>query len=107
GIPASGLITSSEANGSGASLDSGTISSRDLPPALPDPRPDVRLAGPGVAGGAPDLAADLVEGAGGPGDDVERVGAQDRLRRAGGGRPGDPVRAVSGQAGEQPAAFGA
>ena len=72
----------------------------DRPAAMPD-----RLDGPRPAGGAPDLAADLVEGAGGPGDDVERVSAQDRLRRAAGGRPGDPVRAVSGQVGEQPAAF--
>src|ERR1019366_6625555 len=62
----------------------------DRKAAVPD-----RRDGPGVAGGAPDLAAGLVEGVGGPGDDVERVGAQDRLRRAGGGRPGDPVRAVS------------
>jgi hypothetical protein len=36
---------------------------------------------------------------------VERVSAQDRLRRAGGGRPGDPVRAIGGQVGEQLAAF--
>jgi hypothetical protein len=35
---------------------------------------------------------------------VERVGARDCLRRAGGGRPGDPVRAVGGQ-GQQPGPF--
>jgi hypothetical protein len=36
---------------------------------------------------------------------VERIGAQDGLRRAGGGGPGDPVRAVGGQVGEQSGAF--
>jgi hypothetical protein len=36
----------SVANGSRANLDSGTISSRDLPPALPDLRAAMRLAGP-------------------------------------------------------------
>jgi hypothetical protein len=61
--------------------------------------------GTGLAGSAPDLPAYLVEGAGGPGDDVERVGAQDGLRRAGGGGPGDPVRAVGRQVGEQRGAF--
>src|SRR5580700_1632001 len=47
----------------------------DGPAAVPD-----RVDGPGLAGGAPDLAADLIQGAGGPGDDVERVSAQDCLR---------------------------
>src|ERR1019366_2343049 len=72
----------------------------DGPAAVPD-----GADGPGLAGGAPDLAADLIEGAGGPGHDVERGGAQARLRCAGGGGPGDPVRAVGGQVGEQLAAF--
>jgi len=36
---------------------------------------------------------------------VERIGAQDCLRGAGTGRPADPVSAVGGQVGEQPAAF--
>src|ERR1019366_4710043 len=35
-------------------------------------------------------------------NDVERVGAQDCLRRAGGGRPGDPVRAVGPRFDAQP-----
>jgi hypothetical protein len=64
----------------------------DGPAAVPD-----RGGGPGLAGCAPDFAADFVQGAGGPGDDVERVGAQDCLRRGGGDGPGDPVRAVGGQ----------
>lgn len=38
------------------------------------------LVGPGLAGGAPGLAADFVEGAGGPGDGIKRVGAQDRYQ---------------------------
>ncbi len=36
---------------------------------------------------------------------MERVGAQDCLRGAGSGRPGDPVRAVGGHVGQQPAAL--
>jgi hypothetical protein len=36
-------------NSSRAGSGSGTVSSRDLPPALPDPRPAVRLAGPATS----------------------------------------------------------
>jgi hypothetical protein len=38
----------------------------DPPAAMPD-----RIGGAGLAGGAPDLTADFIEGTGGPGDDVE------------------------------------
>src|SRR5450755_2292138 len=46
--PEQGFLLPDRSRGtsSGANLDSGTISSRDLPPALPDLRAAVRLAGP-------------------------------------------------------------
>ena len=52
-------------------------------------------------------AADLVEGLGGPGHDVERVQAQHRGGGARGDHVVDPLRAVGGDVGELPGPFGA
>ena len=48
-----------------------------------------------LAGGVPGVAADLIQGVAGPGDDVERVGAPDRVRAVQGDLIGDPLCRVS------------
>src|SRR5690606_21894356 len=53
----------------------------------------------------PCLAADVVEGFGGPFDDVEGVGAAHRVRAPLGDHGADPVRAVGGDVGDQGGAF--
>ena len=55
----------------------------------------VALGLPGSAGVVPGLTTDLVESVGGPLDDVERVGALDRVRAPFGDDLGDPVGLIS------------
>src|SRR3954452_10999649 len=69
------------------------------------PSDPVRAAAWSAAGGVPGLAADVVEGLGGPLDDVEGVGAADRVRTPVGDHGADPVRAVGTDVGDLGAAL--
>lgn len=81
---------------------------RVLPQRVPGPlQPLGPLLVPGPAGVVPHLAADLVQGVGGPGHQVERVSAAHRGRAPLGDHVRDPVRPVLGHVRDQPGPVGA